>query len=137
MVVTHKSVYEMQMRMSTEISQKIFKDRSIETPVSILVENIKHVNARLEENRYFYADIKKEGVVLYDSGKLTLAEAKELTPAEKKQMQEGDRDMWLSGGDAFADFYQTGIDRQHRNETAFILHVISERYITAYLLVKT
>jgi predicted nucleotidyltransferase len=35
--------------------------RKIPTPVSLIVEDIEHVNEQLSVGRYFYSDIKKEG----------------------------------------------------------------------------
>ena len=38
--------------------------------VTIITETIQHVNEKLEKSQYFFSDIKKEGVLLYDSGEL-------------------------------------------------------------------
>nr|WP_241760896.1 hypothetical protein [Rickettsia endosymbiont of Ixodes scapularis] len=40
----------------------------------------------MEIGRYFYTDIKKEGILLYNSGEFTLSEAKELPWSEMKEI---------------------------------------------------
>jgi uncharacterized protein len=51
---------------------KILDEKNLETPVSIIVEDIFHINKCLREERYFYVDIEKEGIMLYDSGNLKI-----------------------------------------------------------------
>lgn len=47
------------------------------------------MNKYLEEGRYFYTQIKQEGIVLYNSGKYKLARRRKLNYAEiKEQAQE-------------------------------------------------
>ena len=53
---------------------------------TIIVEPIDRVNRELEKGRYFFSDIKKEGIVLYDSKEFELQEAKELGNAEIKEL---------------------------------------------------
>jgi len=67
LVITRKPSQELNTRLSSEISSEVNKNEYINTYVSIIIEDIYHVNARLEENRYFYLDIKREGILLYDS----------------------------------------------------------------------
>jgi len=54
------------------IEDLIENNEKIETPVSIIYHHIRLVNLRLSEGRYFFSDIKKEGILLYDSGKVKL-----------------------------------------------------------------
>jgi predicted nucleotidyltransferase len=57
-----------------------------EIPVTIMLDHISVVNKYLERGQYFYSDIKKEGILLYDSGKFQLAEPKELPWEEVKEI---------------------------------------------------
>ena len=51
------------------------------TSLSLLVHDIRDVNEQLEKGFYFFSDIKKEGIVIYDSGRYPLAEAIPTTAA--------------------------------------------------------
>ena len=66
----------------------VIKDQIIpyESEISIILESIEEINRQLEKGRYFYTDIKKEGILLYDSGEYTLSEAKVLPWSEMKEI---------------------------------------------------
>jgi len=78
--------------LKTELSDA-FKD--IPTTVQLLAEVIDFVNSNLEEKQYFFTDIKREGIVLYDSGKFELVDFKELTPAKRREVAERDFERWF------------------------------------------
>jgi len=54
------------------VDNLIIQHKAIKTPVSVIYHSVGQVNNRLKEGRYFFSDIKKEGILLYDSGKLKL-----------------------------------------------------------------
>lgn len=59
------------------------------TPVQIIHDSIFKVNSDLSEGRYFYVEIQREGVMLYDSGKFQLVEPRKLRYDEiRKQAEE-------------------------------------------------
>jgi len=49
---------------------------------SVIVEGIERLNNALDRGDYFYVDIQKEGVLLFDSGRHALAEPGPVDPAE-------------------------------------------------------
>ena len=112
--------------------------RDIETPVSLIAEDIHFVNARLSKGQYFFLDILKEGVLLHDSGKFELAEPNEhLSPAERKRLALGDFDYWLSGAKEDFEYYEFAISKGDLNKAAFFLHQTTERLYSMILLVFT
>lgn len=65
------------------------KDFDRDTPVEFINDDIVQFNKFIEEGRYFYTQIKKEGIILYNSGKYKLARRRKLNFAEiKEQAQE-------------------------------------------------
>jgi len=54
-------------------------------PLQILQEDIVPLNKYISDRRYFYTDIKKEGIMLYDSGRFKLARRRKLNFQEIKQ----------------------------------------------------
>jgi len=112
--------------------------REIETPVSLIAEDIHFVNARLSKNQYFFLDIVKEGVLLHDTGKFELAEPNEyLSPAERKRLALGDFDYWFSGAKEDFEYYEFAIGKGDLNKAAFFLHQATERLYSMILLVFT
>ncbi|MGK6317854.1 nucleotidyltransferase domain-containing protein, partial [Neorhizobium sp. DT-125] len=47
-------------------ADRLIRDKSIETPVSFIVHSRREVNTYLKEGQYFFSDIRKEGIVLYE-----------------------------------------------------------------------
>lgn len=116
---------------------KIWADarRVVRTPVSIIPHDIEFVNRRLRKGQYFFTDIKKEGVLLYTSGRYELVEAKELTPAERRKMAEEDFGYWYGRADSFFEQHRHALSREDFCTAAFELHQTTERLYGALLLV--
>lgn len=108
------------------------------TRVNFIVHTIQHVNQMLAERRFFFMDILKEGFLLWESGRYSLARPpKELPPEVMLRHAEEYFGEWMESADGFVDgsgYHQS----KGRNKTAaFELHQAAERYITCLLLVHT
>ncbi len=55
-----------------------------EPDVNLEIHEIDFINQGLQEGQYFFVDILKEGVLLYNSGDVKLAEPRLITVAEEK-----------------------------------------------------
>ena len=108
-----------------------------EPVVTIIVDPIQHLNNQLEKNRYFYSDIKKEGVMLYDSGEFKLAEPKDLSCEERREIGKEDFEQWFPQGAGFMDTALYTLKQGRLNHSAFELHQATESFYTAILLVFT
>jgi len=127
--------------LATKIERKDSLHRTlfkrIRTPVTLIAQDIHYVNRCLSQGQFFFSDILKEGVVLHDSGKLTLAEPKELQPIERKKAAEGDFEYWFNGADGFLKGFYFYVEQDEFNLAAFHLHQVTERLFDAVLLVYT
>jgi predicted nucleotidyltransferase len=55
--------------------QDVIENRCVyKTPVTVITHDIDFVNKMLSEGQYFFTDIEKEGILLYDAGNTPLAE---------------------------------------------------------------
>lgn len=111
--------------------------QTIGPPVNFIAHDINFVNKRLRKAQYFFSDIVKEGVCLYESGKHTLAEPIDLSPAERRQLAEEDYEGWFTGGDEFFDTYEFCFEKGRYKRAAFQLHQSTEFYYNTFLLVFT
>lgn len=65
-----------------------YKYPESQTPVEFINDDISKLNSDLSEGRYFYTEIKREGILLYDSGKHKLARRRRLHYDEIKRQAE-------------------------------------------------
>ena len=107
------------------------------TKTNIIHHSIGFVNKKLEKNSYFFLDILKEGILLYDSGNYQLAQPKELNPAERKAKAQEEFEHWFESANDFLFQYENAFRAEKWNNAAFQLHQATERYYAAILLVFT
>jgi HEPN domain-containing protein len=107
------------------------------TPISLIAEDIQFINRRLRKSQYFYIDILREGILLYDSGKFQLAEPIEISPKERKKLADKDFNYWFSSASDFYEGFEFYIGKGKYNLAAFQLHQVTERLYGTILLVFT
>ncbi len=120
-----------------KIEKKLQRCKLIRTWVSLLVIDIQTLNKELKKGRYFYSDIRKEGIILYNSKKFELAEPKELTPEELKEEAARHFEKWFESANEFLEATYDEIKKQHFHKAAFELHQATERFFMTTLLVFT
>ena len=109
----------------------------VRTPIGLIFHSVKHLNQALAMGNYFFKDIKKEGIVLYDTQKFKLQNPKKLTTEEAKQKAQGYFDQWFTSANKFFKLYNFAFSENDNHEAAFLLHQATERYYTTILLVFT
>ncbi len=113
------------------------KDPDRQPPVQFINDDIKKLNKDLEEGRYFYTQVKDEGVVLYDSGKFKLARKRKLHYDEiKKQAEEYFKEKLQTAND-FLDGAGYYSNQGKYRMASFHLHQACENYYYAIRLVFT
>ena len=131
-----KKTAENHSKQST-VDNLIIRHKAIKTPVSVIYHSVGQVNYRLKEGRYFFSDIKKEGILLYDSGKLKLERIRKPSPAKRKQIAEEEFKQWFKSAKGFYDNFKFNLDKKRYKIAAFELHQATERFYHAILLVFT
>nr|WP_129733646.1 HEPN domain-containing protein [Parabacteroides goldsteinii] len=113
------------------------KDFDRDTPVEFINDDINMLNKYLEEGRYFYTQIKQEGVILYDSGKYKLARRRKLNFAEiKEQAQEYFKEKLNEANEFLVDTINA-YNRENYKRASFYLHQACENYYYAIRLTFT
>jgi len=131
------------IRMESEIENRLKKKGLLgaryvieEQPsVSLVIESIADVNKHLGDNRYFFADVKKEGVVLYDSEEYKLEEPRDLSWEERREIARQEYDIWFEGGSKFFIGVNAYLKEDEYSLAAFELHQATEHFYNAILLV--
>lgn len=114
-----------------------FFNRRIKTPVTVIAHDIEFLNRRLHKGQYFFSDIKKEGICLYDSGRFEIAEEKELAIKQYKYFAEEDFNYWFNSAKDFYYGFCFYLENKNYNKAAFLLHQATENFYNTLLLVLT
>ena len=123
------SLWDKIYRTSRELKKYIADPR-------ILTHDIETINIKLAESQYFYSDIKKEGIVLYDSKKFKLAEPRNLTPQERQRIAQDYFESWFTiRAEGFFEGYKFFLSRNLYALAAFNLHQAAESAYKSILLV--
>ena len=109
----------------------------VRQPLNILVHTLEEVNDALINGQYFFTDIKREGIILYETGNRELAKAGNLTPEEYKVIAEKYYAQWFESAGEFLIDYNSCLKRGSFSKAAFELHQATERYYSCLLLVLT
>jgi predicted nucleotidyltransferase/HEPN domain-containing protein len=113
------------------------EELKLDTPVHPIFHGIDFVNEALSEGNYFFGDIKREGILLFNTSRYQLAEKREMSPAELAQRAQEDFDQWFASANEFFQYYRDGFDREQYKSAAFQLHQATERFYGALQLVYT
>lgn len=105
------------------------------TELSLIVHDIEDVNEQLEKGFYFFSDIKREGVMLYDSGRFSLAAEKQHTASERQAYAQQCFDKWFVSARRFYETFEWSLSKGWLNEAAFQLHQATERFYHTVTLV--
>lgn len=109
----------------------------LSTHARLIALDIQDLNIQLAEGQYFYSDIKKEGCMLYDSGKFTLARKRKLKAAEQQRIAQDYFDHWFTRARESYKYFHISLDNKDHNKAAFELHQTAEHSYKAALLVFT
>lgn len=124
------------INMEYKIAKKLEEKQLERDPwVTIIIEPISGVNEQLRIGQYFFSDIKKEGILLYDSGAHELSEPAELDKDEVRKIAKDDYDYWYNRGSGFLIDTNSPIERNDYAIATFYLHQSTESFYNAILLV--
>jgi predicted nucleotidyltransferase/HEPN domain-containing protein len=107
------------------------------TQTTLIVESIETVNNALARGHYFYTDIKKEGILLYDTGEFQVARARKLDPRERRGNAKAHFEQWFTSAEHFYLGFEFYLEKGILKLAAFQLHQVVERLYDAVLLVFT
>lgn len=105
--------------------------------VSPIVHDIEYINEGLRFGQYFFTEIIRDGILLYDTGKYEFTEPTILTPQEEKEKAQGYFDIWFPRAIEFLDIASDCLKKERLNMGAFLVHQATECSYNTALLVFT
>lgn len=137
LVVVKDKELEQDCSLWKQIEDSIAEDASIKTPVSLLYDTIDYVNEQLSDGRYFYKDIQKEGVMLYNAERYHFTTPRTLSAKERQELAKADFSLWMGKARDTLDVYTYCLSEDKDNLAAFNLHQACESLLICFLLVRT
>ncbi|MBA3068809.1 MAG: HEPN domain-containing protein, partial [Hyphomonas sp.] len=117
---------------------RIIRDTGIKTPVNFIVHTMDEMNNALSQGQYFFTDIIKEGIALYDlKGSTPFITPQPQTADEALAIAEKHFEQRMEGVRSAFEIVEFCIKRGLHKDAAFTLHQAVERAYTCLLLVET
>ena len=136
-VTERRATFKREAGISGSIGRWLRREGLDRPSATIIVEDIAHFMKDLQRGNYFYVDIKKEGVLLFDNGQYTLPEVGPIDPVENQEYARDDFEHWYKSACEFSDNYQFNLEQVRYNNAAFQLHQATERFFNAVALTFT
>ncbi|MCR6640775.1 MAG: HEPN domain-containing protein [Sporocytophaga sp.] len=109
-------------------------------PVNLIHHSWGYLKRELAHGSYFFIDVVKEGIILYDNGRnidSPIAVPEFIDPEKVKARAKEEYDLWFESANDFLETYRFNFEKEKYKIAAFLLHQATERYYTALLLVFT
>jgi predicted nucleotidyltransferase/HEPN domain-containing protein len=118
-------------------TDRLNREPSIGAPVGLIVHSGREVNNALRNAQYFFTDIRKEGIVLYEMDDRELAEPGVLTPEQAFNAATEHFNQRFKSAADFLETAEFAFSRTRRSQAAFLLHQSIEQAYATLLLVLT
>jgi len=116
---------------------RIIRDKSIKTPIGLFVHSLGEVNDKLAQGQYFFVDLVRDGISLYELEGHRFVDPKPLNAKEAYEMAKEYYDDWYDAAGAFLRGYNYAFHDGDLKKAVFDLHQAVERLYGCYLLTST
>jgi predicted nucleotidyltransferase/HEPN domain-containing protein len=124
-------------RLDERLMREYGMTGTIRTPVNFIVHTLGEVNDGLANGRYFFIDVARDGIALYQADDSELHEPKPKTPAQALAMAREYFEEWIPAADDFSESAAHLISKGRYKRAAFLLHQATENLYHCVLLVVT
>ncbi|QPB19561.1 nucleotidyltransferase and HEPN domain-containing protein [Rhizobium sp. 007] len=118
-------------------TDRLLWDKQVKTPVGLIVHGAREVNNFLADGQYFFVDILREGIVLYELDERQLAEPKKLSAADALRVAKEHFENRFFASTGLLDTSHYALSKAREKEAAFLLHQSVESAYSALLLTLT
>src|SRR5690606_8357931 len=105
--------------------------------VGIIVHTLREVNTQIRRGQYFFSDIRRDGIALYELNDEPLAQPGQMDPQEAWVIATGYLSGRLPGATSFLDTAKYLTEKGQRKHASFELHQSIEQAYATLLLVLT
>ncbi len=124
-------------KLDDRLARELLIDQTLKTPVNFIVHTLQEVNDGLAHGRYFFMDVARDGIALYESDDKELHKPKPKTPEQALAMAQEYFEEWIPSASEFLEGYKFYLGRRSYKKAAFLLHQGTENLYHGVLLVCT
>jgi predicted nucleotidyltransferase/HEPN domain-containing protein len=139
-VVDHEDltdVPEFWTKTEDRLLEMLAEGTRLRTPVSLVYHSLDDVNEKLRLGRYFFMDILRDGVVLFEEPGHSFVEPQPLSATDALAETQGYFEEWFESAEGFLDTARYAMTQSRDKEAAFLLHQATERFCQCLFLVRT
>lgn len=125
------------LKVEDRLNRELAIDKTLHTPVNFIVHTMQEVNDGLAHGRYFFMDVAKDGIALYEFDDKELHKPKPKTPQQALAMAQEYFDEWIPSAASFVRGYHFYLEEHDWKKAAFLLHQGTESLYHGVLLVCT
>jgi uncharacterized protein len=125
------------LKLEERLDRELAITGALRTPVNFIVHTLQEVNDGLAHGRYFFMDVAKDGIALYQCDDTELHTPKPKTPKQALGMAQEYFDEWMPAASGMLETARFSIEQGRLKDAAFLTHQATERLYHCVLLVCT
>jgi predicted nucleotidyltransferase/HEPN domain-containing protein len=130
-------VPEFWAKTEERLLEELASGKVLRTPVSLIYHSLEDVNEKLKLGRYFFIDILRDGILLFEEPGHPFTQPQPLSPAEALKETQDYFDEWFESAGEFLIHARDAAARRWSKKAAFELHQAAERLYHCLFLVRT
>jgi len=124
-------------KLDDRLNRELSIAGTLRTPVNFIVHSLQQVNDGLAHGRFFFMDVRRDGIALYESDDKELSQPRPKTPQVALKMAREYFEEWFPDAMRRFELAKVAIERGFPKQAAFDLHQTTEFLYHCVLLVRT
>lgn len=125
------------LKLEDRLNRELAITKTLHTPVNFIVHTLQEVNDGLAHGRFFFMDVRRDGIALYQFDDSELHTPKPKTSEQALAMATEYRDDWFPSSQKRFEIANFSISQGYLKDAAFDMHQATERLYHCILLVAT
>jgi len=122
-------------KLDDRLIRELSVTKTLRTPVNFIVHSVAEVNAGLSQGRYFFMDVARDGIAIYQAVDDELPKPQPKTPHAALEMAREYFEEWFPSAESFVRGFRHAVNDGDLKKAAFDLHQATERFYHCALLV--